>query len=79
MRPFCKACAQRPRAINYHKNNRAYYRTLCEICLAHGAGAHVPRWQRAGYKPKPQCEKCGITTYCKFFEQKEKARLKSII
>jgi endonuclease-3 len=28
---------------------------------------------------KPQCEKCGITTYCKFFEQKEKARLKSII
>ena len=28
---------------------------------------------------KPQCEKCGITAYCKFFEQKEKARLKSII
>ena len=59
MRPLCKACAQRPRAINYYKDNRAYYRTLCEICLSHGATAHIPRWQRAGYKPKPVCEKCG--------------------
>ena len=59
MRPLCKACTQRPRAINYYKDTRAYYRTLCEICLAHGAGAHVPRWQRAGYRPKTQCEKCG--------------------
>jgi len=59
MRPLCKGCSQRPRAINYYKDTRAYYRTLCEICLSHGAGAHVPRWQRAGYKLKAVCEKCG--------------------
>ena len=59
MRPLCKTCVHRPRAINYYKQGRAYYRTLCEICLSHGAGAHIPRWQRAGYKPKPVCDKCG--------------------
>jgi hypothetical protein len=59
MRPLCKACNTHPRAINYKKNDKTYYRTLCESCLAHGAGWHVPRWQRAGYKPKNFCEKCG--------------------
>lgn len=59
MRPLCKACAQRPRAVNYHKLGRTYFRTLCEICMAHGAGAHVPRWQRAGYRLKNTCDKCG--------------------
>jgi len=59
MRPLCKACNQRPKAVNYHKQGKTYYRSLCEACLAHGAGYHVPRWQRAGYKPKNYCEKCG--------------------
>jgi len=60
MRPLCKACAQRPRALNYYKANKPYYRTLCEACLSHGPKAHMPRWQRAGYKPKNYCEKCGF-------------------
>ena len=59
MRPLCKACAQRPRALNYYKKNKPYYRTLCEACLAHGPKAHIPRWQYSGYKMKAQCEKCG--------------------
>ena len=58
MRPLCK-CGQRPKAINYYKNGRAYYRKLCEICLANGLYHGIPRWQRAGYKMKSQCEKCG--------------------
>ncbi len=58
MRPLCK-CGQRPRALNYYKNGRAYYRSLCEICMAHGLYHRVPRWKRAGYKMKLQCEKCG--------------------
>ena len=59
MRPICK-CGQRPRAINYKKGNKVYYRSLCEICLAHGAYYGIPRWFRAGYRVKHQCEKCGF-------------------
>lgn len=58
MRPLCK-CGLRPKAVNYKKNGRTYYRSLCEACMAHGP-EHVPRWQRAGYKPKGQCDKCGF-------------------
>jgi hypothetical protein len=59
MRPLCK-CGFRPRAINYYKNGKPYYRSLCETCGANGLYAGVPRWQRYGYKPKTQCEKCGF-------------------
>ncbi len=59
MRPLCKSCSLFPRAINYYKKGKPYYRTLCEACLAYGPKAHIPRWQRAGYKMKSQCEKCG--------------------
>lgn len=59
MRPLCKACAQRPRALNYYKGGKPYYRRLCEACMAHGPRAHIPRWRQAGYKPKNYCEKCG--------------------
>lgn len=58
MRPLCK-CGLRPCAVNYKKNNKTYYRRLCEICLANGTYHGVPRWFRAGYKPKDYCEKCG--------------------
>ena len=27
--------------------------------MAHGLGHRIPRWQRAGYRMKLQCEKCG--------------------
>ena len=59
MRPLCK-CGQRVRAVNYKKNNRIYYRSLCEICMAHGVYHGIPRWARAGYHIKPQCDKCGF-------------------
>ena len=59
MRPLCK-CGQRPAAINYKKNNRVYYRSLCEICLKHGKYHGVARWQRSGYKKKNQCDRCGF-------------------
>ena len=58
MRPLCK-CGERPRAINYYKNGRTYYRRLCEICMSRGTYHGIPRWQRAGYKMKTTCEKCG--------------------
>ncbi len=55
---MCK-CGLRPKAINYKRADKIYYRSLCEICLAHGAYYGIPRWQRAGYRMKSQCEKCG--------------------
>lgn len=58
MRPLCK-CGQRPRAINYYKEGKAFYRRLCETCLSKGLKAGIPRWKLAGYVPKMQCEKCG--------------------
>lgn len=59
MRPLCR-CGQRPRAVNYKKGTKTYYRSLCEICLAHGLYHGIPRWQRAGYKIKNICDKCGF-------------------
>ena len=59
MRPLCK-CGQRPRAINYKKGDKIFYRSLCEICLSNGLYYGIPRWQRAGYNIKHQCERCGF-------------------
>ena len=59
MRPLC-TCGQRPRAVNYKKEGRVYYRRLCEVCMAHGINYRIPRWSRAGYKLTHQCEKCGF-------------------
>jgi len=59
MRPLCK-CGLRPRAINYKKGKKTYYRSLCETCMTYGAGHGVPRWYSAGYRPKKSCEKCGF-------------------
>ena len=59
MRPLCK-CGLRPRAINYKKDGRTYYRKLCEVCQKNGLHYQVPRWFRSGYKLKNTCEKCGF-------------------
>ena len=59
MRPLCK-CGLRPRAVNYKRNGKTYYRTLCEVCQTHGAYYGVPRWYRAGYRIKDACDKCGF-------------------
>ena len=59
MRPLCK-CGARPKAINYYKDNKTYYRSLCETCSSKGIRAGIPRWRTAGYVPKNICEKCGL-------------------
>jgi hypothetical protein len=61
MRPQCK-CGIRPRAVNYKKGNTTYYRSLCEVCNNKGLYAGVPRWARAGYKKKLECDKCGFNS-----------------
>lgn len=59
MRPLCK-CGQRPAAINYKKNNKIYYRKLCETCLRNGEGHGIPLWKQRGYRKKDTCEKCNF-------------------
>lgn len=59
MRPLCE-CGSRPRAINYYKNGKVFYRKHCEVCLTNGLYHGIPRWKRSGYKMKNQCDKCGF-------------------
>lgn len=60
MRPMCKVCESRPRAVAYHKYDRIYYRSKCDNCLRRGKKLKktVPRWQSAGYSKKKQCDRC---------------------
>lgn len=59
MRDLCKKCRKRPVAINYKKNNRVYYRSMCDHC-AKGFKTEKPTWMSSGYKKKLQCDKCGF-------------------
>ena len=60
MRPLCNACNSRPKAVNYVKGNRTYYRSTCEACMKYGKNYGIPRWKQAGYKKKKTCDKCGF-------------------
>jgi hypothetical protein len=61
-RPICPACGQRHCAVNYIKEEVTHYRSRCETCTRRGRGIkpRKPRWQEAGYKKKPTCDKCGF-------------------
>ena len=62
MRPTCKACNQRPVAVNYRRENTVYYRKTCDNCIRRGRREKAPvaRWQSAGYKKKTVCDRCGF-------------------
>jgi transcription elongation factor Elf1 len=61
-RGICPACNQRPVAVNSIKKGVRYYRKMCDICIrADKKMSPKPAaWQLAGYKKKPQCERCGF-------------------
>ena len=62
MRPTCKACNQRPVAVNYRREDAVYYRKTCDNCIRRGRQEKAPvaRWQSAGYKKKTACDRCGF-------------------
>lgn len=69
MRPLCKICRRKPCALNYYKNNKAYYRTRCESCSNDKKKARSPRWFYRGYTKKDFCEKCGFKSkHCEQFD-----------
>ena len=63
MRPVCSQCQIQPAAVNYHLNDKIYYRKLCNQCIKADKKLTVrqqPRWKMAGYKKNPTCEHCGF-------------------
>ena len=61
-RPICKACNKNYSAINYIRNGKTYYRSICDNCGKHKPKAKPKRyaWEKAGYKKKPHCDLCGF-------------------
>jgi len=60
IRSLCKKCNERPVAINYRKEGRIFYRTMCDHC---SRGRHIgkSKWELAGYKKKDTCDRCSFT------------------
>ena len=58
LRRLCKKCNKRPVAVNYLKEGKTYYRSVCDHCTrdrTHG----TPLWALKGYTKKSACDKCG--------------------
>lgn len=68
-RPMCEECGKRPRAVNYKKGERTYYRSKCIECNNKRSKPYKPRWQQRGYKKKMSCDVCGFRA--KFQQQIE--------
>ena len=58
MRKLCKTCKRRPTAVNYHKNDKIYYRKECDTCARVSVrnDKHLP----GSYKKKLKCDRCGF-------------------
>lgn len=59
MRKLCKKCQKRPVAVNYYKEGKTFYRSVCDHC-ARGRGDGNPLWALRGYTKKQVCDKCGL-------------------
>ena len=60
MRELCEKCKTNPKAINYKKGDKIFYRRLCDSCLIQKKKKVKPQWQQEGYKKKFKCESCGF-------------------
>ena len=66
MRKLCKICQERQVAINYHKDDKIFYRTTCDHC-SKGRGKNIFPWEKSGYKKKNICDRCGFSS--RYLEQ----------
>mgnify|MGYP001189719805 FL=1 len=63
VRPLCVSCQAKPRAYAYRKNEKIYWRRLCDTCNRKKSRKRiggVTALQRSGYKKKKSCELCGF-------------------
>jgi len=58
MRKLCKKCQKRPVAINYYKEGKPFYRSVCDHCSRNREEGQ-PLWALRGYVKKKICDKCG--------------------
>ena len=61
MRKLCKKCKERPVAVNYYREGKPYYRSMCDHCSRNRKDGG-PLWALSGYKKKKVCEKCNYTS-----------------
>ena len=59
MRKLCKKCQKRPVAVNYYKEGKTFYRSVCDHC-SRGRADGNPLWVLRGYVKKSVCDKCGL-------------------
>lgn len=60
-RGTCISCGILPRAVNYIRGTRTFYRKMCDSCSrAKNNSPQVPKWVVRGYKKKHTCECCGF-------------------
>ena len=59
-RPMCKNCNKNYRAVNYVRNGKTYYRSICDVCGKNRKKPIRHNWEKAGYKKKPHCDSCGF-------------------
>ena len=63
VRPLCSKCKLRPSAFNYKRKGKIYYRSKCDQCIKESLGLKTgfkSSWEKAGYRKKSICEKCGF-------------------
>jgi len=59
-RKICPICKSFNVAVNYHRNGKTHYRSMCESCKKSGKKLKdpAPKWFRMGYRKKSKCELC---------------------
>lgn len=62
MRPICKQCNKNFAEVNYHRNGKVYYRSICDNCgrKKKKKKPFTPLWQKSGYEKKTTCDICGF-------------------
>lgn len=62
-RPICKSCKKNACVINYQKNGKYHYRSLCRKCIANKKLKKDLANQllvKSGYVKKKICDRCGF-------------------
>jgi hypothetical protein len=59
-RGVCSSCGILPKAVNYVKEGRIFYRKTCDTCARQKSKPSIPAWAIQGYKKLSNCESCGF-------------------
>lgn len=62
LRPICTNCNKNFCAVNCIKNDKRYYRKICDECgrKKNKLKPRIAHWQTSGYKKKATCDSCGF-------------------